>query len=281
MQGANTGLTLGGVSFDLTRRTLIMGILNVTPDSFSDGGFFADPARAVEWALQMISEGADIIDIGGESTRPGATPLAAGEEAARVIPVVRAICRATNVPVSIDTYKSGIARMALAEGAAMLNDVWGGRRDARMLALAAEANVPICLMHNRAQPVYDDLVGEIKEEILSMAAQALQAGVDSDNIILDPGIGFGKTWQQNLVVMQRLREIVELGFPLLVGTSRKSMIGHVLGLPVHERVEGTAATVAVSIFQGAKIVRVHDVKAMHRVARMTDAMLRGEIDDGR
>lgn len=279
MKGANTCLTLGGVSFDLTRRTLIMGILNVTPDSFSDGGLFSDPARAVNRALQMVEEGADIIDIGGESTRPGATPLAAEEETLRVIPVVRAICGATNIPVSIDTYKSSVARMALAEGAAMLNDVWGGRRDTGMLALAAEANVPVCLMHNRAQPIYDDLLGEVKEELLSMAAQAVQAGVRSDNIILDPGIGFGKTWQQNLVVMQRLCEIVDLGFPLLLGTSRKSMIGHVLGLPVDERLEGTAATVAYSIALGAKIVRVHDVTAMRRVVQMTDAMMRGGIGE--
>jgi len=279
MMDPNTVLTLGGVAFDLTRRTLIMGILNVTPDSFSDGGLFADPARAVDRALQMVNEGADIIDIGGESTRPGHTPLAAEEEATRVIPVVRAICRATNAPVSIDTYKSGIAHMALSEGAAMLNDVWGGCRDTNMLKLAAAANVPICLMHNRAQPVYDDLLGEIKQDLLNMSAQAIHAGVSRANIILDPGIGFGKTWQQNLIVMQRQREIADLGFPLLVGTSRKSMIGHVLGLPVDERLEGTAATVAYSIAMGAGIVRVHDVRAMKRVAQMTDAIMRGGIGE--
>jgi dihydropteroate synthase len=256
-------------------RTLVMGILNVTPDSFSDGGTYLDPAMAVERALQMVDEGADIIDIGGESTRPGATPIDALAETERVIPVVRAVCRATSTPVSVDTYKVAVARLALAEGAAMLNDVWGGQREPAMLALAVAAKVPICLMHNRAEPRYRDLIGEIKCDLASMAEQALRAGVPRGDIILDPGIGFGKTWQQNLVVMQRLREIVDLGFPLLIGTSRKSMIGHVLGLPVDERLEGTAATVAYSIAMGAKIVRVHDVKAMKRVAQMTDALMRG------
>ncbi|MBT9176598.1 MAG: Dihydropteroate synthase [Firmicutes bacterium] len=268
---------MGAQGFDFTRRTLIMGILNVTPDSFSDGGVYLDPARAVERALAMVEEGADIIDIGGESTRPGATPVSAQDEARRVIPVVRAVCRATATPVSIDTYKAEIARMALAEGASMLNDVWGGQKDREMLALAAAANVPLCLMHNRAEPLYHDLIGEIKRDLRAMVKQALSVGVREGNIILDPGIGFGKTWQQNLVVMQRLREIVDLGFPLLVGTSRKSMIGQVLGLPVDERLEGTAATVAVSIAHGAKIVRVHDVRAMQRVARMTDALVQGGV----
>jgi dihydropteroate synthase len=261
------------------RRTLIMGILNVTPDSFSDGGKYLDPARAVERALQMVEEGADIIDIGGESTRPGSTPIDAQAEAERVIPVVRAVCRATSTPVSVDTYKAEVARLALAAGAAMLNDVWGGQREPAMLALAAAAKVPICLMHNRAEPRYRDLIWEIKCDLATMAEQALLAGVPRGKIILDPGIGFGKTWQQNLVVMQRLREIVDLGFPLLIGTSRKSMIGHVLGLPVDERLEGTAATVAYGIAMGAKIVRVHDVKAMKRVAQMTDALLRGGVGE--
>ena len=261
--------------------TLIMGILNVTPDSFSDGGAYLDPACAVERALEMVEEGADIIDIGGESTRPGARPVSAEAEAMRVIPVVRAVCRATATPVSVDTYKAEVARMALAEGAGMLNDVWGGQKDREMLALAAAANVPICLMHNREQPVYHDLIGEIKCDLRAYAEQALRAGVRTENIILDPGIGFGKTWQQNLALMQRLREIVDLGFPLLVGTSRKSMIGHVLGLPVDERLEGTAATVAYSIAQGARIVRVHDVRAMKRVARMTDALVAGGLENAR
>jgi dihydropteroate synthase len=200
------------------------------------------------------------------------------DEARRVVPVVRAVCRATATPVSIDTYKAEIARMALEEGAAMLNDVWGGQRDPAMLALAAAANVPICLVHNRSEPIYQDLVGEIKRDLCALVDDALLAGVNKANIILDPGFGFGKTWTQNLVVMRHLSEIVDLGFPVLVGTSRKGMIGHVLGLPVDDRLEGTAATVAYSVVQGAKIVRVHDVRAMKRVARMTDALMRGGVN---
>ncbi|MDW7651366.1 MAG: dihydropteroate synthase [Bacillota bacterium] len=268
-------LTLKGRTYNLEHNTLIMGILNVTPDSFSDGGHFYDTGKAIEHALRMAAEGAHIIDIGGESTRPGHQSVCAAEEAARVIPVVRAVCAATEIPVSIDTYKAPVAREALAAGAAMLNDVWGGQKDKDMLTLAAEANVPICLMHNRDEALYDDLMAEIKEDLLESAAMAQDFGVRKENIILDPGIGFGKTPAHNLVVLQRLEELTALGYPLLLGTSRKSVIGKVLDLPVEERVEGTAATVAYGITRGSAIVRVHDVQHMSRVARMTDAMLRG------
>ncbi|MBS4032651.1 MAG: dihydropteroate synthase [Clostridiales bacterium] len=268
-------LILKEKEYNVTHTTLIMGILNVTPDSFSDGGHFFDPGHAVEHALQMVEEGAHIIDIGGESTRPGHKSVSVEEEVARVIPVVRAVCRVTDVPVSIDTQKSSVARAALEAGAAMLNDVWGGRKDYGMLKLAAEANVPICLMHNRAKAVYHDLISEIKADLLVSAALAVSNGVREENIILDPGIGFGKTPEHNLQVMKYLYEFSTLGFPLLLGTSRKSMIGKVLDLPVDQRVEGTAASVAFGISRGANIVRVHDVLAMSRVARMTDAMMRG------
>lgn len=268
-------LTIKGTTYNLQHNTLIMGILNVTPDSFSDGGLFYDTDKAVEHALRMVAEGAHIIDIGGESTRPGHKQVSAAEEAARVIPVVRAVCAATEIPVSIDTYKAAVAKEALAAGATMLNDVWGGHMDKEMLALAAEANVPICLMHNREEALYDDLLGEIKADLLKSAALAQDFGVRKENIILDPGIGFGKTPAHNLAVMQRLEELAALGYPLLLGTSRKSVIGKVLDLPVDERVEGTAATVAYGITRGAAIIRVHDVQYMSRVALMTDAMLRG------
>lgn len=270
-------IRIQGKQYNLADRTLVMGILNVTPDSFSDGGRFYDPGAAVKHAVRMVEEGADIIDIGGESTRPGAKPVPAEEEAARVIPVVRAVAVAVPVPVSIDTYKASVASKALEAGAAMLNDVWGGKKDSAMIKLAASANVPICLMHNRAEAVYTDLMAEVKSDLLESVELALRAGVKEENIILDPGIGFGKTPEHNLIVMKHLQEITGLGYPLLLGTSRKSLIGKVLDLPVNERMEGTAATVAYGITRGARIVRVHDVLQMSRVVRMTDAMLRGGL----
>ncbi|EEG79062.1 dihydropteroate synthase [Dethiobacter alkaliphilus] len=273
-------LTIKEKEYNLKDHTLIMGILNVTPDSFSDGGNYIDPQKAVQHALQMIEEGAHIIDVGGESTRPGFAAVSAEEEKARVIPVIRAIAAATDVPISIDSYKADVAEAALEAGAAMLNDVYGGKRDPDMLKLAAKADVPICLMHNRNEALYQDLLAEIKADLLESVALAQEAGVRKENIILDPGIGFGKTPAHNLAVMQRLDELTALGYPMLLGTSRKSMIGKVLDLPVEERVEGTAATVAYGITRGCRIVRVHDILAMSRVARMTDAMLAGRFLDG-
>lgn len=273
-------LTLKGKSYDLTENTLIMGILNVTPDSFSDGGLYLDIGRAVEHALRMVAEGADIIDIGGESTRPGHKPLACDEELARVIPVIRAVCNATDIPVSVDTSKAEVAEAALAVGAAMLNDVWGGRKDNGLLKLAAAAGVPICLMHNRQEAVYEDVIAEIKADLLESVALAEESGVCKDKIILDPGIGFAKTVSDNLQVLKCLREYTTLGYPLLLGTSRKSFIGKVLDLPVDQREEGTAATVAYGICHGVSIFRVHNVQYMSRVARMTDSMRRGGCQDG-
>jgi len=254
-------------------RTLIMGILNVTPDSFSDGGLWFDPARAVEKAHKLVADGADIIDLGGESTRPGHTPVGAGEELRRVMPVLEVLAREFDAPVSVDTYKAEVARQALEAGASIINDQWALRADPGMAGVIARYGAPVVLMHNQQGTQYRDLMGDIiccLEESISLARSA---GVPGHNIIVDPGIGFGKTLEQNLEVMQRLAELKTLGQPILLGTSRKSMIGKTLDLPIDQRVEGTAATVALGIAYGADIVRVHDVKEMARVAEMTDAML--------
>jgi len=268
-------LRIGATVYDLGQRTLIMGILNATPDSFSDGGRYEDSELALLRARRMEQEGADIIDIGGESTRPGAMPVTAEEEIRRVITLIRRLAQDTKAPISIDTYKAEVAAKALDAGASMLNDVWGGRRDRHMLALAAARQVPICLMHNKEYAQYDNLVAEVKASLVESAALALLAGVAKENIVLDPGIGFGKTADHNLVLLRHLDEITSLGYPVLLGTSRKSFIGKVLDLPVDQRLEGTAATVAYGITRGVRIVRVHDVKEMHQVTKMTDAMLRG------
>lgn len=265
----------GGV-LELGKRTLIMGILNVTPDSFSDGGRFCDPGAAVARAWEMQSEGADLIDIGGESTRPGHRPVPAAVERQRVLPVIRRlVAERFPLPISIDTTKAAVAEAALCAGAHLINDVWGLQRDPELVRVAAAARVPVIAMHNQAGTRYRDLLGDI----LAFWRQSLQlaesAGLPADYLILDPGIGFGKTATHNLDVLRDLRQLTVLGRPLLVGTSRKSTIGKVLGgLPVEERLEGTAATVAIAIANGAEIVRVHDVQAMARVARMTDAIVR-------
>ncbi|MCG9968293.1 dihydropteroate synthase [Pelotomaculum terephthalicicum JT] len=271
-----------GITVRVGERTLVMGILNVTPDSFSDGGRYLDCSSAVVRAKQMVADGADIIDLGGESTRPGHTPVDAGEEAARVIPVLKELVKELPVPISIDTSKAAVARQALESGAHMLNDQWALRADPAMAGLAAEYGAPVVLMHNQEGTGYGDLTGDMIAYFQESIGFALEAGMVRDKIIIDPGIGFGKTAGQNLEVLRRLRELRCLGLPVLIGTSRKSTIGKVLGLPVEQRVEGTAATVAVGIVNGADIVRVHDVKEMARVARMTDAIVRerGAFADG-
>ena len=259
-----------------------MGIVNVTPDSFSGDGLAHKAGAAVELALRMEAEGADIIDIGAESTRPagrvygtGAQALSANEELARLMPVLKEVLTRVNIPVSVDTYKAEVARQAVQAGASMINDVWGLQADPGMAEVAASTAVPIVLMHNQSHYRYDDLLGDIKQSLGRSVEQAIQAGVSPDKIIIDPGIGFGKTADHNLEILRRLPELRSLGYPMLVGTSRKSAIGRVLGLPVDERLEGTAATVALSIAGGADIVRVHDVREMVRVARMSDAIVRG------
>ncbi|MGQ9456136.1 MAG: dihydropteroate synthase [Armatimonadota bacterium] len=268
------------------KKTLIMGILNVTPDSFSDGGRFIDPDSAVEHALRMVEEGADIIDVGGESTRPGSDPVPADEELARVIPVVEKISRKTDVAISIDTYKSAVARAALDAGACIVNDISGALFDPEMPALIAQRRCPIILMHIKGtpktmqeNPSYSDLLGEICGFLYERIRTLIDLGAYERLIMIDPGFGFGKNLEHNLEILRRLRELKSIGRPIVIGTSRKSTIGKVLGdLPVEERLEGTAASVAIAIANGADVVRVHDVRAMARVARMTDAIVRNSHD---
>ncbi len=252
-----------------------MGVVNLTPDSFSGDGLGNRPENALALAIAFESQGADIIDLGAESTRPGHVSITVEEELSRLLPALEKIVARVNLAVSVDTYKVEVARQALTHGAWMINDVWGTRVGEGMAEVAAEHGVPIVLMHNQTTTEYLDLVPDVTDSLKRAAEQAMKAGVLSERIILDPGIGFGKTADQNLEVLRRLGELKALGYPLLVGTSRKSTIGLVLDLPVNERVEGTAATVALSIAGGADIVRVHDVKEMARVVRMSDAIVRG------
>lgn len=267
---------IGGREFHWGSRTYVMGIVNVTPDSFSGDGV-TTLEQAVDQARQMEHDGADLIDVGGESTRPetwSAPGLPATEELARVIPVIERMISILTIPVSVDTYKADVARQAVKAGALLVNDVWGFRRDPEMAATVARAGVPVILMHNKPGGGYQDLIGEIAQSLRESVALGRAAGISDDRFILDPGIGFGKTREENLEIVRRLPQLRALGFPLLLGPSRKSFIGKTLDLPVGERLEGTAAAVALAIAGGADIVRVHDVKAMVRVARMADAIVR-------
>jgi dihydropteroate synthase len=279
--------TCGTLRLDWGSRTYIMGIINVTPDSFSGDGTL-DVATAVAQGMRMAANGADILDVGGESTRPGASPVEPDEEKRRVVPVIRALSQATSTPISVDTSHAEVAHAAIVAGASMINDVWGFRRDPEIAAVAASHDVCVVAMHNRSAEArrlaalgsyfpsveYADLIEEISHGLRGSIEILLQAGIPAEKIILDPGIGFGKTPRQNLEIIGRLGEFRALGHPLLVGTSRKSFIGLTLDLPPEERVEGTAATVALAIQGGADIVRVHDLPAMARVARMADAIVR-------
>jgi len=254
-----------------------MGVINISPDSFSGDGLGRDVDAAVEQGRRFEEEGADILDVGGESTRPDFQPVSAAEELERVMPVVRRLVRETSLPVSIDTSKVEVAERAIKEaGAHMINDTWGFRQDGeRMAALAAETGLPAVVMHNQRGRPFRDVVGDLLEGFRETLRIARQAGVPEERLIIDPGFGFGWTEEQSLEILRRLAELRVLGRPILIGTSRKSTIGKVLDLPAEDRLEGTAATVAISIANGADIVRVHDVKAMVRVARMTDAVVRG------
>lgn len=260
--------------FNFEERTFIMGILNITPDSFSDGGKFNEVEVAVKRAKELVAHGADIIDIGGESTRPGARFVSEDEEIERVVPIIRAIRKELDVPISIDTYKSKTAEAAINAGADIINDVWGFKRDNRIAEVAAKYNVPCILMHNREDKPYKNLMQEVILDLVDSISLALDAGVSRDNIILDPGIGFAKTLEENLIVMKSLEQIKHLGYTVLLGTSRKSMIGLTLDLPANERVEGTVATTVMGIMKGASIIRVHDVLENKRAAVMTDAILK-------
>jgi dihydropteroate synthase len=286
-------LTLNGHTLEWEKRTYVMGILNLTPDSFSGDGLAnrPDPVEAaLEQGRRYVDLGADILDVGGESTRPGSQPVPVEEEMRRVLPVVQVLAKELEVLISIDTYKAQVAEAALQAGAHIVNDVWGLRADPQLARVAARAKAPVILMHNRSNPSnaevrqrlggryvgveYDDLLEDIKRELLESVSLAHAAGIPDEHIILDPGIGFGKTVEQNLELVDRLAEIRALGYPVLIGPSRKSFIGYTLDLPPDQRVEGTAAAVAVGIVRGADIIRVHDVGVMVRVARMTDALVR-------
>lgn len=266
-------MKIGNKIFEPSEKTYVMGILNVTPDSFSDGGSYTSIDKAMEQAEKMIQQGADIIDVGGESIRPGHVQIGDEEEIKRVVPVIREIKKKFDIPVSIDTYKSVVAKAALEAGADLLNDIWGFRYDEKMAELAAEYDVPVCLMHNRDNLDYDDFMEDVKKDLQISLDIAEKYGVKKENIMLDPGVGFGKTYEQNLMVMNHLEEIVDMGYPVLLGTSRKSVIGLTLDLPVDEREEGTLATSVLGAIKGCQFVRVHDVEKNVRALKMTDAIL--------
>lgn len=268
-------MRIGNREFDTENGVYVMGILNVTPDSFSDGGRWLERDAALRQAAKMAAEGAAIIDIGGESTRPGHRPVGAEEEAARVLPVIAAVKRETGLPVSVDTYRHETARLALEAGADMVNDIWGLRYDGgEMARLIAQSGAACCLMHNRKSAEYSDFMPELLEGLRGTLDLAAAAGIARERIILDPGIGFAKSCEQNLTAMHRLDELAALGCPVLLAASRKSVIGLSLGLPVEERLEGTLATTAIGVLQGATFVRVHDVKENLRAARMALAIRR-------
>ncbi len=269
-----------GESLIWGRRTYVMGIINVSPDSFAGDGLASDLPAVVEQALRFQTEGADLLDIGAQSTRPGHTTISVEEEQARLLPALEAIVPEVALPISVDTYRSQVARQAVEAGASLINDIWGLKADPKIAEVAAHHGVPLILMHNQEGTEYRGLLLDIFASLRESILLATGAGVAPQNIILDPGIGFGKTADHNLEILRRLGEFRALGHPLLVGTSRKSTIGRVLDLPVDQRVEGTAATVALSIVGGADIVRVHDVKQMVRVCRMTDAIVRDWRPDG-
>ena len=266
-------MKIGNKIFEPSEKTYVMGILNVTPDSFSDGGSYTSIDKAMEQTEKMIQQGADIIDVGGESTRPGHVQIGDEEEIKRVVPVIREIKKKFDIPVSIDTYKSAVAKAALEAGADLLNDIWGFRYDEKMAELAEEYDVPVCLMHNRDNLDYDDFMEDVKKDLQISLDIAEKYGVKKENIMLDPGVGFGKTYEQNLMVMNHLEEIVDMGYPVLLGTSRKSVIGLTLDLPVDEREEGTLATSVLGAIKGCQFVRVHDVEKNVRALKMTDAIL--------
>jgi len=274
-------LRVGDRVLPTARRCLVMGVVNVTPDSFSDGGRYLDPEAAVAHGLALVAEGADLLDVGGESTRPGATDVPEAVELERVLPVVEELARTAEVPVSIDTRKAAVAAAALAAGATMVNDVSAGRHDPDLLGVAADAKVPLVLMHMlgipatmQDDPRYDDVVAEVEAFLAERCRAAEAAGVDHQALVVDPGIGFGKRDQDNYALLDQLARFTRLGHPVMVGTSRKGFIGRALDSPADQRVEGTAATVVWAVERGARIVRVHDVAPMVRAVRMTEAMLR-------
>lgn len=266
-------MKIGNRTFDTAHHTYVMGILNVTPDSFSDGGKFNRLDAALRHAEEMVADGADILDIGGESTRPGHTVITDQEEIDRVVPVIEAVKARFDVPVSVDTYKGAVTEAALEAGADLVNDIWGFRHDRRVAELTARYGAACCLMHNRHEAVYDDFMEDLLKDLEGSVAIALEAGVSRDKIILDPGVGFGKTYEMNLACIRHLEELHRLDLPILLGTSRKSVIGLTLDLPTDQRLEGTLVTTVMAVMKDCAFVRVHDVKENLRAIRMTEAIL--------
>jgi dihydropteroate synthase len=265
-------MIIGNRNFDTDHRTYIMGILNVTPDSFSDGGKFNHLDTALKHAEEMIRDGADIIDIGGESTRPGHTVISDEEEIARVTPVIKAVKERFDIPVSIDTYKGVVTEAALQAGADLVNDIWGFKHDRKVAEATARYGAACCLMHNRSEAVYENFLEDVVADMEECVRIAREAGVADDKIMLDPGVGFGKTYQMNLDIIKHVDVLHRLGFPILLGTSRKSVIGLTLDLPADQRMEGTVATSVIGVTKGCAFVRVHDVKENYRAIKMTEAI---------
>ena len=266
-------MQMGKYTFDTDHHCYVMGILNVTPDSFSDGGKWNDMDRAMAHAAQMIEEGATIIDVGGESTRPGYTMISDEEEISRVVPVIRELKKRFDVAVSVDTYKSAVAKAAVEAGADMINDIWGLKYDEKMAEVIANTGAACCLMHNRKEADYTDFMPDMLEDLKETVAIAKKAGIADDKICLDPGVGFGKTYENNLEAIHHVDQLLTLGYPVLLGTSRKSVIGLTLDLPAPERMEGTVATSVIGVMKGCAFVRVHDVRENTRAIRMTEAVL--------
>ena len=267
-------MIIGHRNFDIKNHTYVMGILNVTPDSFSDGGRFNTMDKALFHVEQMVNEGMDLIDIGGESTRPGFTKISDEEEIERIAPVINAIRVRFDIPISLDTYKSSVAQAGIQAGVDLINDVWGLKKDANMAKLIAQSGLPCCLMHSREQSEYHNLLQDMIMDFADTIHLAEKAGIADDKIILDPGIGFGKTYEDNLLVLNSLADFRHLGYPMLLGTSRKSVIGLTLDLPVNQRMEGTLATTVLAVMSGYSFVRVHDIKENVRAIAMTEAILK-------
>lgn len=266
-------MIIGNKEFDTAAHTYIMGILNVTPDSFSDGGRWNDRDRALKHVEDMIAEGMDIVDVGGESTRPGYTMLSDEEETERVVPIIEKIKSEFDIPVSLDTYKSAVAKAGIVAGADLINDIWGLKYDENMAKVIAESGLPCCLMHNRREPDYQDFMKDVETDLQETIQIAKSAGISDEKIILDPGVGFGKTYENNLEIINHLEYLGRLGYPILLGTSRKSVIGLTLELPADQRVEGTLVTTVMGVMKGCSFVRVHDVRENYRAVKMTEAII--------
>lgn len=272
-QGETAAMEIGGRKFHTTGHTYVMGILNVTPDSFSDGGKWTDLDQALRRVEEMQEEGVDVVDIGGESTRPGSVMISEEEELERIVPLLRAVKARFDLPVSLDTYKGAVAKVGIAEGADLINDIWGLKYDNKIAHVIAAGGLPCCLMHNRKDSVYQDFMQDVTMDLSVSLALAEKAGIEKNRIILDPGIGFAKSYEENLEAINRLEELKGLGCPLLLGCSRKSVIGLTLDLPVDQRLEGTLATTVMAVMKGCMFVRVHDVRENVRVIKMTETII--------